>query len=179
MLPPGSEVAREHELCDLRDQPDDVIAAIALLAGKARQLTRSRSGRPIAPSPFNPHHSSGTVTTVTTSSVSVRSILENALPAKPRNTSVFVVSARYVLDGDTHTGTDPIDPARLVMVVAADHDSNVRASYRCPKVVRIAQPDPRHRLNRRRYRRMVECHHGAVRRGRAEFGREERKRLGI
>lgn len=34
--------SREHELCDLPDQPDDVIAAIALFAGKARQLTRSR-----------------------------------------------------------------------------------------------------------------------------------------
>ena len=54
---------------------------------------------------------------VTTNSASAISILENALPAKPRNTSVFDTSARYALDGDTHTGTDPIDPAVFTAVL--------------------------------------------------------------
>src|ERR1700733_10634356 len=65
------------------------------------------------------------------------------------------------------------------MVVAADDNPNVRANHCCLKVVRIAQSHPRHRLDRRRYRRMVECDYGAVGRGRAEFGGEERERLSV
>ena len=34
--------SREHELRDLLDQPDDVVAAIALFASKTHRVTRSR-----------------------------------------------------------------------------------------------------------------------------------------